>query len=482
MRDRVGHIHFVGIGGVGMSGVAEVLANLKFQVSGSDLVDSAALRRLRQIGIEIFIDHSAENIVGADVVVVSTAVAVDNVEVLAAQAAKIPVVPRAEMLGELMRFRKGIAVAGTHGKTTTTAMISTVLGRAGLDPTFVVGGVVNSFDANARLGSGQWMVAEADESDASFLHLQPQMAVVTNIDADHLEAYGGDFDQLKKTFVEFLHNLPFYGVAVLCIDDPVVRELLPQIHKPILTYGVSEDADYRASDLSQDGTEMNFRVHWPRDELAFNCNLSAPGEHNVCNALAAVAVADNLDVPRAAITEGLQNFLGTGRRFESRGQVAIRSLDHSLDDDSTDGEVLLIDDYAHHPNEIAATLAAAYGAWPERRIVVVFQPHRFSRTRDLLDDFARVLEAQDPLLITEVYPAGEQPITGADGRSICRAIRARGRVNPVFVAELDELGNALAAIVRDGDVVLTLGAGDIGRASQQLGAGAVDKKHAGGQQ
>lgn len=480
MRDRVRRIHFVGIGGVGMSGVAEVLANLSFSVSGSDLVDSVALQRLRQLGVDIFIGHHGDNIAGADVVVVSTAVASDNVEVDAANEAKIPVVPRAEMLGELMRFRKGIAVAGTHGKTTTTAMISTVLGRAGLDPTFVVGGVVNSFDANARLGSGQWMVAEADESDASFLHLQPQMAVVTNIDVDHLEAYAGDFEKLKLTFVEFLHNLPFYGVAVLCIDDPVVRELLPSIHKPVLTYGVSEDADYRADEISQSGTDMHFRVHWPRDDMSFACTLSAPGTHNVLNALAAIAVADELEVPRAAIAEGLANFQGTGRRFEIRGDVPLSSLRSGDGGQPVDGSVLLVDDYAHHPNEIAATLAAAQGAWPERRIVVVFQPHRYSRTRDLMDDFSRVLEAQDPLLITEVYPAGEQPVTGADGRSICRAIRARGRVDPVFVPELDQLTDALGAILQDNDVVLTLGAGDIGRASQLLAQGTTQEKVAGG--
>lgn len=466
MRDRVRQIHFVGIGGVGMSGVAEVLANLNFAVSGSDRTDSMALERLRALDVDVFIGHAPENISGADVVVVSTAVSSDNVEVIAANEAKIPVVPRAEMLGELMRFRKGIAVAGTHGKTTTTAIVSTVLGRAGLDPTFIVGGVVNSFDANARLGAGQWMVAEADESDASFLHLQPQMAVVTNIDADHLESYAGDFEQLKQTFVEFLHNLPFYGVAVLCIDDPVVRELLPSIHKPVVTYGFSEDADYRAEEPSQDGIDMHFRVHWPRDDMAFACTLSVPGKHNVLNALAAVAVADALDVPRASITEGLANYQGTGRRFEIRGDLALSSLQPT--GRNTDDSFLLVDDYAHHPNEIAATLAAAYGCWPDRRIVVVFQPHRYSRTRDLLDDFSRVLEAQDPLLITEVYPAGEQPITGADGRSICRAIRARGRVDPVFIADVAELESALAAIVKPNDVVLTLGAGDIGRASQHL--------------
>ncbi len=481
MRDRVRRIHFVGIGGVGMSGVAEVLANLNFQVSGSDLADSVMLERLRQIGVKVFIGHDGANVADADVVVVSTAVASDNVEVDAANEAKIPVVPRAEMLGELMRFRKGIAVAGTHGKTTTTAIVSTVLGRAGMDPTFVVGGVVNSFDANARLGSGQWMVAEADESDASFLHLQPQMAVVTNIDADHLEAYAGDFDKLKQTFVEFLHNLPFYGVAVLCIDDPVVREILPFVHKPVLTYGVSEDADYRADEISQNGTDMHFRVHWPRDDMAFACTLSAPGTHNVLNALAAIVVADELEIPRTAIAEGLANFQGTGRRFEIRGNVPVATLRAADGAGASTGNVLLVDDYAHHPNEIAATLEAAHGAWPDRRIVVVFQPHRYSRTRDLLDDFSRVLEAQDPLLVTEVYPAGEQPVTGADGRSICRAIRARGRVNPVFVPELEQLPDALGAIVQDNDVVLTLGAGDIGRASQSLAQVTTHDKVAGGQ-
>ncbi len=457
MRDHVKHVHFVGIGGAGMSGIAEVLLDLGYIVSGSDRNESVATRRLVSSGARIFSTHSAANVVGCDVVVTSTAIGSENEEVLAALEAKIPVVPRAEMLGELMRFRKGIAVAGTHGKTTTTAMVATLLGSAGLDPTFVVGGVVNSFRANAKLGRGQYLVAEADESDASFLHLQPLMAVITNIDADHLETYDGDFSKLRQTFVEFLHNLPFYGLAVLCVDDPVVREVMTGIRKPILTYGTAEDADYRAVNLRQSGLQMHFDVIRPRAGLPLKLTLNVPGQHNVLNAMAAVVIADELGVPEDAIERGIREFQGTGRRFETRGDISI-----------SNGTALVVDDYAHHPRELQATLEAARGTWPDRRLVVVFQPHRYSRTRDLLDDFAHVLDGQDPLLVTEVYPAGEEPISGADGRAICRSIRARGRVDPVFVPTLAELDDALDPILKDGDVILTLGAGDIGSASQTL--------------
>lgn len=457
MRDHVKHVHFVGIGGAGMSGIAEVLLDLGYAVSGSDRNESSTTRRLSANGARIFSTHSASNVVGSDVVVTSTAIGVENEEVVAALEAKIPVVPRAEMLGELMRFRKGIAVAGTHGKTTTTAMVATLLGSAGLDPTFVVGGVVNSFRANAKLGRGQYLVAEADESDASFLHLQPLMAVVTNIDADHLETYDGDFSRLRQTFVEFLHNLPFYGLAVLCIDDPVVREVMSGIRKPMLTYGTAEDADYRAVNLQQNGLQMSFDVIRPRAGAPLKLTLNVPGRHNVLNAMAAVVIADELGVPEDAIERGIREFEGTGRRFETRGDITIAQ-----------GTALVVDDYAHHPRELEATLEAARGTWPDRRLVVVFQPHRYSRTRDLLDDFAHVLDGQDPLLVTEVYPAGEDPISGADGRAICRSVRARGRVDPVFVPSVEELDQALEPILKDGDVILTLGAGDIGSASQSF--------------
>ncbi len=457
MRDHVGHVHFVGIGGSGMSGIAEVLLNLGYTVSGSDIRESDATRRLRQVGAKIHIGHAASHINGCEVVVTSTAIAADNPETTAALTKKIPVVPRAEMLGELMRFRKGIAVAGTHGKTTTTGLVTSVLAHGELDPTFVVGGVVNSADSSARLGSSEYLVAEADESDASFLHLQPLMAVVTNIDADHMETYGGDFETLKQTFVDFLYNLPFYGLAVLCIDDPVVREIAPLIRKPVITYGTSEDADVRAADIRQSGMEMQFRVLLPAPAEPLAVRLALPGQHNVLNALAAVAVGRALAVSGSDIAAGLAGFQGTGRRFQLRGTIPLAT-----------GEALLVDDYAHHPRELAATLSAASGCWPSRRVVVVFQPHRYTRTRDLLDDFSQVLAKQEPLIVTEVYPAGEQPISGADGRALCRAIRARSQSQPVFVEDLDDVADALSAILEPGDVLVTMGAGDIGQFSRRL--------------
>ena len=456
MREYVRHVHFVGIGGSGMSGVAEVLLNLGYKVSGSDLQESASTRRLRQAGARIDIGHDARHIVNSDVVVTSTAVANDNPELVAAALHKVPVIPRAEMLGELMRFRKGIAIAGTHGKTTTTSLVASVLARGGLDPTFVVGGLVNSVDSNARLGSGEYLVAEADESDASFLHLQPWMAVVTNIDADHMDTYGGDFERVKQVFIDFLHNLPFYGLAVLCNDDPTVQQIAPLIRKPIITYGIDSDASLKASGVEQNGMRMRFRVSRAgRRDL--DVELALPGHHNVRNALAAIAIGQELGIDDAAIINGLAEFQGIGRRFQLRGAIKIKG-----------GDVLLVDDYAHHPNELAATIAAAKGCWPERRRVTVFQPHRYTRTRDLLDDFARVLGQEDPLIIAEVYAAGEAPISAADGRALCRAIRARGHVNPIFVEHLSELPEVLAVIAEPGDVVLTLGAGDIGQASRRL--------------
>ena len=456
MRDHVRHIHFVGIGGSGMSGIAEVLLNEGYIVSGSDLADGPVLARLRDCGARVYLGHDAGHVEYCDVVVASSAVQVDNPEVAAARAAKIPVIPRAEMLGELMRFRKGIAIAGTHGKTTTTSLVANVLASGGLDPTFVVGGRVNSAGTNAVLGSGQYLVAEADESDASFLHLQPEIAVVTNIDADHMGTYQGDFDLLQRTFLDFLKNLPFYGLAVLCIDDPVIRALLPEIHKPTLTYGCSAEADVRASNLRQAGLHMRFDLKLATGERTA-MSLALPGTHNVLNALAACAVGHHLGVSISDLQAGLSQFAGIGRRFQIRGTASLPT-----------GSVQVVDDYGHHPRELSATLEAARGAWPGKRLVVVFQPHRYSRTRDLMDDFSAVLCAQDPLVITEVYPAGETPISGADGRALCRAIRARGQTDPVFVARLEELPGVLVNILQDDDVVLTLGAGDIGQAAQRL--------------
>ena len=456
MHNWVKRVHFVGIGGAGMSGIAEVLANLKFDVSGSDSVESPNTRRLRDMGAQVHIGHDAALVQHADVVVISSAVKESNPEVAAARAAKIPVIPRAEMLGELMRLQHGIAIAGTHGKTTTTSLVASVLAQGGLDPTFVIGGRLTSAGANARLGRGDYLVAEADESDASFLHLQPYMAIVTNIDADHMDTYGGDFSRLKQAFVEFLHNLPFYGLAVLCIDDPVVREIIPQVHKPVRTYGVSADAQVRATGITQDGLQMRFTVQLPGSDIGVPITLNHPGQHNVLNALAAIAVAHELHVPQGAIQEGLANFGGIGRRFQINGQVAIQG-----------GDILLVDDYGHHPRELAVTIEAARAGWPQRRLVVAFQPHRYTRTRDLFDDFCTVLGDLDPVVITEVYAAGETPIAGADGRALCRAIRARG-TQPIFVEKVEDLPLRLKDILKPNDLLLTLGAGSIGQVAANL--------------
>jgi len=454
---RIRRAHFVGIGGAGMGGIAEVLLNLGYQVSGSDLRENAVTRRLAMQGGQIRIGHAAGHVEGADVVVVSSAVDEQNPEVMAARERRIPVVPRAEMLAEIMRFRYGIAVAGTHGKTTTTSLVASLLAEAGLDPTFVIGGLLNSANSHARLGSGRYLVAEADESDASFLYLQPMLAVVTNIDADHLSTYEGDFQRLRQTFVEFLHHLPFYGLAVLCLDDPNVRDVLPEITRQVRSYGIDEEAaDIRAVNLRQDGVQMHFEIHQDEHEpLAVVLNL--PGRHNVLNALAAVAVARELEVDDRSIQHALETFAGIGRRFQCNGELAV-----------ADGSIIFIDDYGHHPREIAATLDAVRNGWPEHRLVTVFQPHRYSRTRDLFDDFTQVLGNTDLLLISEVYAAGEEAISGADGRALCRAVRGRGRVDPVFVEDIETLPAVLKDVLQAGDLVLTLGAGSIGAVAAGL--------------
>jgi UDP-N-acetylmuramate--alanine ligase len=456
---RVRRIHFVGAGGAGMGGIAEVLHNLGYVVSGSDLHENAVTRRLARLGVQIWIGHAASHVAECDAVVVSSAIAADNPEVVAARQQRVPVVPRAEMLAELMRFRYGIGVAGTHGKTTTTSLITSLLAEAGLDPTFVIGGQLNSADSHARLGEGHYLVAEADESDASFLYLQPSMAVVTNIDADHLSTYEGDFERLRQTFIDYLHHLPFYGLAVLCLEDPEVRDILGEVTRPVITYGLGADADVQATDLQQRGMQTHFTVRRAgHDDLAVILNL--PGGHNVLNALAAIAVASELGVADAAIQQGLAHFQGIGRRFQVTGPVTTRA-----------GSVLLIDDYAHHPREIAPTLAAVRAGWPGRRLVVAFQPHRYTRTRDLFDDFIQVLSEVDVLVLGEVYAAGEAPISGADGRALCRGIRVRGLVDPVFVEHISELPQVLQDILQDGDVLLTLGAGDIGAVAARLADG-----------
>jgi len=457
VRNRVNTIHFVGVGGSGMSGIAEVLVNLKYNVSGSDISDSPVTERLRAAGVNVVIGHHIDNIKGTDVVVVSTAIDKTNPEVSGAIDAGIPVIPRAEMLGELMRFQQGIAVAGTHGKTTTTSLVSAILIAGGLDPTFVVGGLINSAGVNAKLGQGDYLVAEADESDASFLNLKPEMAIVTNIDEDHMLTYEGDLGTLKKTFVTFLQNLPFYGLAVLCQDDENVLSIRDQIHKPIVSYGLSDDSDYRAYDLIQSGQKMTFKVARPNRASDIDVELSIPGEHNVLNATAAIAIASHLGVSDQAIENGLREFQGVGRRFQVLGDAKLNGK-----------TITVVDDYAHHPVELKATLTAARGCWQDRRLVAVFQPHRYSRTYDLFDDFVTVLSEQQDLLLCDVYPAGEQPISGATGQALSQAIRVRGASNPVFVADVDELANVLAPIVQDGDVVLAMGAGSIGKAIKQF--------------
>jgi UDP-N-acetylmuramate--alanine ligase len=460
MKHKVRHVHFVGIGGSGMSGIAEVLLNLGYQVSGSDLSDSAVVRRLAGIGVRIYVGHDARNVEGADAVVVSTAVRGDNPEVIAARAKRVPVVPRALMLAELMRLKRGIAIAGTHGKTTTTSLVASVLAEAGLDPTFVIGGRLTAAGSNARLGQGEFIVVEADESDASFLHLQPMIAVVTNIDADHMDTYQHDFARLKQAFVSFLQNLPFYGSAVLCADDPQVREILPFVSKPVVTYGFGADAAVRAENVVHAGGAMRFRA-LREGEPPLEVTLNLPGRHNVLNALAAIGVANELSVPDAALVKALAEFRGVGRRFQRWGEVPLAG----------GGVFTLIDDYGHHPAEMAATLAAARGAFPERRIVLAFQPHRYTRTRDLFEDFVKVLSTVDALLLTEVYAAGEAPIVAADGRSLARAVRVAGKIEPVFVENIAELPDAIRRGARDGDVVLTMGAGSIGGVPAQLLAG-----------
>ncbi len=456
---RINRIHLVGIGGVGMAGIAEVLINLGYAVQGSDLRESRVTLRLKGLGATIHIGHRAGNIGDADVIVVSSAISQENPEVAAARDARKPVVRRAEMLAELMRFRFGIAVSGTHGKTTTTSLIASVLAEAGEDPTFMIGGRLISADTNGRLGAGEYLVAEADESDASFMHLQPMLAVVTNIDSDHLDTYAGDVGQLRQSFIEFVHNLPFYGLAVMCLDDPGVRAILPSVKRTTLTYGMDEDADVRVSDIVVDGPQTRFTVHRAGTCAPLQITLSLPGLHNVLNALAAVAVAHDLGLDDQAVQRALSGFQGIGRRMQLLGET-----------ETSAGKVLFIDDYGHHPTEIAAALEAVGSAWPGRRLVVVFQPHRYSRTRDLLDDFAEVLAGVDRLLVTEVYAAGEESIAGADGRSICRAIRSRGQVEPVFVPDLDQLPDVLSGVLRNDDLLLTLGAGDIGAVAAELPA------------
>jgi UDP-N-acetylmuramate--alanine ligase len=453
---RVRHVHFVGIGGAGMGGIAEVMLNLGYTVTGSDLKENPMTRHLTALGARVMFGHAAENIAGVDAVVTSSAVAADNPEVIEAKAHRIPVVPRAEMLAELMRFRYGIAVAGTHGKTTTTSLVASLLAEGGMDPTFVIGGRLNSANTNARLGTGRYLVAEADESDASFLYLQPMMSIVTNIDADHLSTYGGDFGRLRATFLEFLHHLPFYGLAVLCTDDPVVREIVTEVTRPVRTYALHAGADLRAIDIEYRGTRTHFRVEYLNGH-SFPVELNLPGRHNVLNALAAIAIAHELGVSDSAIQTALSGFHGVGRRFQSYGEFDLGGK-----------RVLLVDDYGHHPKELAATLQAARAAYPEKRLVLAFQPHRFSRTRDLFEDFARVLSEVDALLLTDVHAAGEAPIAGADGRALAGAIRARGHVNPVFVESVEELVSVLPDVARDGDLLLGMGAGSIGNLGAML--------------
>jgi UDP-N-acetylmuramate--alanine ligase len=488
MKHKVKHLHFVGIGGAGMSGIAEVLLNLGFQVSGSDLSQSVATKRLKKLGATLYLGHAEQNLTNADVVVISTAVSQDNPEVMAARTRHIPVVPRAMMLAELMRLRQGIAVAGTHGKTTTTSLTASILAKAGFDPTFVIGGKLYSSGSNAKLGTGEFIVVEADESDASFLYLQPILAVVTNIDADHMETYGHDFEKLKQAFVDFIGHLPFYGMAMLCIDDAHVREILPRISKPVTTYGVSEGAQIRAVNVRHDAGQMRFtaqcRQNGTPKDLDITLNLA--GVHNVLNALAAIAIALELGVGDEAIITALIEFQGVGRRFQRYGEVALLeyplsnsdgTISHSTKPASGQvagypksgrGSFTLIDDYGHHPAEMVATLAAVRGAFPGRRLVLAFQPHRFTRTRDLFEDFVKVLCSVDALVLAEVYAAGEALIVGADGRALMHALRVAGQSEAVFVEDIQQMPAAIMQMARDGDVVITMGAGSIGTIPNNL--------------
>ncbi|MCY4642119.1 MAG: UDP-N-acetylmuramate--L-alanine ligase [Gammaproteobacteria bacterium] len=454
---KIKHVHFVGIGGSGMGGIAEVMVNLGYQVHGSDMQENAITQRLSKLGATIYTQHDISNIRDADVVVMSSAVGDDNPEIMAARKRRIPVVPRAEMLAELMRFRYGIAVAGTHGKTTTTSLIASVLAHADLDPTFIIGGRVNSFGSHSKLGGGQYLVAEADESDSSFLYLQPIMSVVTNIDSDHLSAYGGDFNALQDAFLQFIHHLPFYGIAVLCIDDETVSHLLPSISRPYTTYGFSTDADYRVAEVAKSGTQTTFVLSRPGKLSPVRFVLNLLGAHNVLNAVAAAIIALHLDVKESCIQSAFEHFQGIARRFQIYPEICINSK-----------HVQLVDDYGHHPAEIIATMTTVRDAWPERRLIVLFQPHRYSRTRDLFDDFVRVLNEADVLMLCEVYAANEDPIAGADSLALSRALRARGKLDPILVKNYSEIQSTLEHVVNEGDVLLTLGAGSIGNFAQRL--------------
>lgn len=454
---RIDHVHFVGIGGVGMGGIAEVMINLGYSVTGSDKARNALVVRLEKLGARIYSDHHADNVTGVDVVVVSSAIAADNPEVVAAREGRIPVIRRAEMLGELMRFKQGIAIAGTHGKTTTTSLVASLLSEGGMDPTYVIGGKLNSSSTNAYLGQSEWLVAEADESDASFLSLQPVIAIVTNIDADHLSSYENDFERLKQAFVDFLQHLPFYGLAVMCIDDDTVAELVERVARPVMTYGFNGDADVVGLNFRQDQMKSSFDVRLPDGSEIRQITLNLPGIHNARNALAAVAVGWELGLRATNMRLAFQHFQGIGRRAQFVADLQLPN-----------GTAELFDDYGHHPREVEATLTAIANGRPDKRLVVVFQPHRYTRTRDLFDDFTDVLSASDVLVLCEVYPAGEQPISGADGRALARAIRQRGVIDPIFVADVDAIARTLTGILQDGDVVLTLGAGSIGAAAASL--------------
>lgn len=454
---RIRNIHFIGIGGAGMCGIAEVLLNHGYVISGSDIKESRNTERLTSLGATVYIGHKEENVIQADVIVVSTAIDETNPEIIQARKKRIPIVPRAEMLGELMRYRHGIAVAGTHGKTTTTSLIASILAEGELDPTFVIGGLLNSAGTNAKLGGSRYFVAEADESDASFLHLQPMISVVTNIDADHMDTYGGDFNKLKDTFIQFLHNLPFYGLAVLCVDDPNIRDIIPDITRPIITYGFSGNADVRAIDVKLDGMRSEFTVVRNDRSESLRITLNTPGRHNILNALAAIAVATDEGINDEAIIKALNKFEGVGRRFQVYGDYQVPN-----------GTVTLVDDYGHHPTEVAANISSARQSWPDRRLVMMYQPHRYTRTRDLYEDFVSVLSEVDALLLMEVYSAGENPIPGADGRSLCRSIRSRGKIDPVFVENVSSIPELLSNILQDGDVLMTQGAGNVGAIASKL--------------